>query len=59
MNARQFFDRVKIMRQFQKEYYKTRDKGILKQSIALEQEIDAEIARVEAALQQKQASSHE
>lgn len=47
MNHRQFFDRVVQLRRFQKEYFKTRDKGVLQQAKALEQEIDNEIARVQ------------
>lgn len=46
MDARQFFERVKVMRHFQKEYFKTRTRTALQQSKALESEIDAEIARV-------------
>jgi hypothetical protein len=46
MDARQFFERVKIMRHFQKEYFKTRSRTALQQSKALEREIDTEIDRV-------------
>lgn len=46
MDARQFFERVKIMRYFQKEYFKTRSRTALQQSKALEREIDTEIERV-------------
>lgn len=46
MDARQFFERVKIMRHFQKEYFKTRSRTALQQSKALEREIDEEIDRV-------------
>lgn len=53
MNARQFFDRVAQLRKFQKEYFATRSKESLQQSIALEKEIDAEIERVQALLAQK------
>ena len=48
MNARQFFDRVSVMRKFQKEYFRTRSQTVLRQSKALEREIDAEIERVNA-----------
>lgn len=54
MNARQFFDRVAQLRKFQKEYFATRSKESLHQSIALEKEIDAEIERVQALLAHKQ-----
>lgn len=46
MDGRQFFERVKIMRHFQKEYFKTRSRTALQQSKALEREIDTEIDRV-------------
>lgn len=46
MDAKQFFERVKIMRHFQKEYFKTRSRTALQQSKALEREIDTEIERV-------------
>ena len=47
MNARQFFDKVALMRKLQKEYFRTRSKTALNQSKAVEREVDAEIARVE------------
>lgn len=53
MNARQFFDRVAQLRKFQKEYFATRNKDALRQSIALEKEIDTEIERVQALLKDK------
>lgn len=46
MDARQIFERVKVMRHFQKEYFKTRSRTALQQSKALEREIDTEIERV-------------
>lgn len=46
MNARQFFDKVALMRTLQKEYFRTRSKTSLNQSKAVEREVDAEIARV-------------
>ena len=57
MNARQFFDRVVQLRKFQKEYFATRSKDALRQSIALEKEIDAEIARVQALVNSKPVES--
>ena len=53
MNARQFFDRVVQLRKFQKEYFATRSKDALRQSIALEKEIDAEIERVQSVINNK------
>lgn len=51
MNARQFFDRVALLRKFQKEYFASRSKEALRHSITLEKEIDDEIARVNSLLQ--------
>lgn len=51
MNARQFFDRVAYLRQLQKQYFKTRDKTVLSQALAVEKEVDDEIARVQSFLQ--------
>lgn len=48
MNARQFFDKVAMMRRFQKDYFRTHSRSALQQSKALEREIDAEIERVNA-----------
>lgn len=46
MNAKQFFDKVAVMRKAQKDYFHTRSQASLRQSKALEREIDAEIERV-------------
>lgn len=46
MTPKQFFERVKVMRQFQKDYFRTRSRRALQQSKALEYEIDTEIERV-------------
>ena len=48
MNAREFFDKVSLMREAQREYFKTRSRAALTKSKALEREIDAEIERVNA-----------
>lgn len=48
--ARWFFNKVQAMRQAQKQYFKTRSQSALRQSKALEREIDAEIERVNALL---------
>lgn len=56
MTARQFFDRVVQLRRFQKEYFATRSRDSLKQSIALEKEIDDEIDRVQKILAAKPQS---
>lgn len=47
MNPEQFFMKVREMRKMQRQYYSTRSKDALNKSIALEKELDAEIARVE------------
>ncbi len=54
MNAKQFFDRVTIMRKYQKEYFRTRSQAALKLSKDLELEIDAEITRVNALMEKEQ-----
>lgn len=54
MNAKQFFDRVTIMRKYQKEYFRTRSQAALRLSKALELEIDAEITRVNTLMEKEQ-----
>ena len=46
MNARQFFDKVSEMREWQKKYFKTHSSTALSRSKQLEKEVDEEIARV-------------
>lgn len=48
MNSRDFFDKVALMRQLQKEYFKTRSKTVLEQCKVVEKEVDVEIKRVNA-----------
>lgn len=48
MNSRVFFDKVALMRQLQKEYFKTRSKSVLEQCKVVEKEVDVEIKRVNA-----------
>jgi hypothetical protein len=48
MDAKTFFSKVCAMRKAQKAYFQTRDVKVLRQSKALEKEIDDEIARVAA-----------
>ena len=50
MNSRVFFDKVALMRQLQKEYFKTRSKTVLEQCKVVEKEVDVEINRVNAIL---------
>lgn len=47
MNHKQFYEKVKEMRQAQKMYFKTRRIDYLRLSKQLEREIDIEIKRVE------------
>lgn len=54
MNARDFFDLVREMREAQKGYFSTRSKDLLEKSKQLEREVDREIARVDATLREKQ-----
>lgn len=54
MNAKQFFDKVVLMRQAQRDYFTTRDKEVLAKAKALEKEIDAEINRVNLILKAKE-----
>lgn len=53
MNPKTFFNKVSLMRQAQKEYFKTRSYDSLKRSKALEAEIDAEIERVNKILKRE------
>lgn len=46
MDAKTFFTKVALMRKAQKEYFKTRTQAALRNSKALETEIDNEIERV-------------
>lgn len=46
MNSRTFFEKVALMREAQKEYFRTRSHDALRKSKALEAEIDTEIKRV-------------
>ena len=48
MTPYEFFKLTSEVRRLQKEYFKTRDKGILAESKVKERILDAEIARVEA-----------
>ena len=53
MNAEQFFRLVEKMRAKQREYFRTRSQAVLQESKEYEQCIDAEIDRVNKALQEK------
>lgn len=53
MTAKQFFDKVKVLREAQKRYFRYRNHQDLLKARALEVEIDAEIARVVELTQHK------
>lgn len=53
MNARDFFNLVREMREAQKGYFSTRSKDLLEKSKQLEREVDREIARVDKLLGEK------
>ncbi|MCM1079105.1 MAG: hypothetical protein NC344_05690 [Bacteroidales bacterium] len=59
MNAKQFFSKVSALRKYQKEYFATRSKDALRQSIALEKEIDSEIERVNNLLNESRNGSNQ
>lgn len=48
MNSREFFYLVAQMRSAQQDYFKTRDQLLLRAARKLENEVDKEIARVRA-----------
>ena len=50
MNAKEFYDTVKEMREAQKEWFKTKSKAAIVRSKVLEKKIDQEIERVEGIL---------
>ena len=54
MSPKEFFDKVSRMRKAQKEYFRTRSGRVLNDSKRLEQEIDAEIERVNKMMEEKQ-----
>lgn len=55
MNARQFFEKVREMRNAQNTYFRTRLPGDLNRARSLEKEIDAEIKRVDAVIAERSA----
>lgn len=46
MNAKDFFNRVSLLREAQREYFRTRRRAALARAQKIEREIDAEIERV-------------
>ena len=53
MNAKEFYNTVKQMRQAQKKYFQYRTQAMLQESKRLESIIDKEIKRVEDYLEEK------
>lgn len=57
MNNKEFFDLVSNMRAKQKEYFKYRNNTLLKESKALEKQVDDEISRVNDVLSKRKEPS--
>ena len=58
MQAKEFFDFVAEMREYQKEFFKTKSKEALEKSIRIERVVDAEIARVKRILSEREKQQH-
>lgn len=58
MNAREFYNLVVKMRKAQRDYFRTRSQRALLDSKEYEQQVDAEIKRVEQ-IQQQQADNQQ
>ena len=59
MNARQFFDKVCMMRKYQKAYERTHSQLSYNQSKLIEKEIDAEIERVQNIIREREQKEYE
>ena len=59
MNARQFFDKVCMMRKYQKVYERTHSQLSYNQSKSIEKEIDAEIDRVHNIIREREQKEYE
>ena len=59
MNARQFFDKVCMMRKYQKVYERTHSQLSYNQSKSIEKEIDAEIERVQNIIREREEKEYE
>lgn len=57
MNSREFFFLVAEMRRVQKEYFTTRNQMAFRHARSLEDQIDREIARVKAVINQREAEA--
>ena len=59
MNSRQFFDKVCMMRKYQKAYERTHSQLSYNQSKSIEKEIDAEIERVQNIIREREQKQYE
>ena len=59
MNARNFFDKVCMMRKYQKAYERTHSQLSYNQSKSIEKEIDAEIERVHNIIIEREQKEYE
>ena len=59
MNARQLFDKVCMMRKYQKAYERTHSQLSYNQSKSIEKEIDAEIERVQNIIREREQKEYE
>lgn len=59
MNARQFFDKVCMMRKYQKVYERTHSQLSYNQSKSIEKEIDTEIERVHKIITEREQKQYE
>ena len=59
MNSRQFFNKVCMMRKYQKAYERTHSQLSYNQSKSIEKEIDAEIERVQNIIREREQKEYE
>ena len=59
MNSRQFFDKVCMMRKYQKAYERSHSQLSYNQSKSIEKEIDAEIERVQNIIREREQKEYE
>lgn len=57
MNSREFFYAVAEMRRVQRDYFQTRDRRCFLHARSLEDQVDREIARVRAILEQQELNT--
>ena len=59
MNSRHFFDKVCMMRKYQKAYERSHSQLSYNQSKSIEKEIDAEIERVQNIIREREQKEYE